>query len=147
MSAIPRRTYLSTFPYVPFYVRNLMVVPKEPRNSSRSSTKISKILLGMRVGVSCQIGCSLFSLSLNHINKTAKLPYTMVRFLSTLMLLLKASTMVDGFFTIIESTCVNFTFPDDDIACELCYSGGTIGPSLCSIPDSEESYYVEISIN
>ena len=55
--------------------------------------------------------------------------------------------MVDGFVTIIESTCVNFTFPDYHIPCELCYSGGTIGPSLCSIPDSEESYYVEISIN
>jgi hypothetical protein len=46
MSTIPRRTYLSTCPYVPFDVRNLMVVPKEPRNSSWSSTKISKILLG-----------------------------------------------------------------------------------------------------
>ena len=147
MSTIPRRTYLSTFPYVPFYVRNLMVVPKEPRNSSWSSKKISKILSGMRVGVSCRIGCSLFLLSSNHINKTAKLPYTMIRFLSTLVLLLKVSTIVDGSVTIIESTCVNFTFPDDDIAHKLCYSGGTIGPSFCSIPDSEESYYVEISIN
>ena len=53
----------------------------------------------------------------------------MVRFLSTVVLLLKASTMVDAFAMTFESSCVNFTFPSD--ARELCYSGFVIGPSIC----------------
>ena len=56
----------------------------------------------------------------------------MVRFLSSLVLLLKASTMVDAFAMTFESSCVNFTFPDVSVARELCYSGDVIGPSICT---------------
>jgi hypothetical protein len=56
----------------------------------------------------------------------------MVRFLLTVMLLLKASTMIDATsaFTF-SNSCVNFTFPDDSVARELCYSGVVIQPDLC----------------
>lgn len=52
--------------------------------------------------------------------------------------------MVDGSVSIIESTCVNFTFPDDSIARLLCYSGRTIGPSICVTPSpngTDVTYY------
>jgi hypothetical protein len=40
--------------------------------------------------------------------------------------------MVDAFAMTFESSCVNFTFPDDSVATrELCYSGDVIGPSIC----------------
>ena len=69
----------------------------------------------------------------------------MVRFLLSLVLLLKASTLVDASVGIIPPTCVNFTSPGDEgIATELCYSGAIIGPSICMIQlpnGTEVSYY------
>ena len=68
----------------------------------------------------------------------------MVRFLSSLVLLLKASTMVDAGVGVIPPTCVNFTSPGESIATELCYSGGMIGPSICFIQlpnGTEVDYY------
>lgn len=41
--------------------------------------------------------------------------------------------MVDAFVMAFESSCVNFTFPDDSVARELCYSGNVIGPSICLV--------------
>jgi len=69
--------------------------------------------------------------------------HTMVRFLSSLVLLLKASTMVHAGVGVIPPTCVNFTSPGESIATELCYSGGFIGPSIClvQLPNGTEVDY------
>jgi hypothetical protein len=57
----------------------------------------------------------------------------MVRFLLTVVLLLMALTMIDAtfFYLYFSNSCVNFTFPDDSVARELCYSGVVIQPDYC----------------
>jgi hypothetical protein len=47
------------------------------------------------------------------------------------MLLLKASKMIDATSLFTFSSCENFTFPDDSVARELCYSGVVTQPVEC----------------
>jgi hypothetical protein len=66
----------------------------------------------------------------------------MTRFLS-LLLLLKASTLTDASVAIAESTCTNFTFPEDDVVRELCFSAKIMGPSPWAIGLPNGTEYIE----
>jgi hypothetical protein len=66
----------------------------------------------------------------------------MTRFLS-LLLLLKASMLTDASVAISESNCTDFTFPDDNVVRELCFSAEVIGPSPCQITLPNGTEYTE----
>jgi hypothetical protein len=61
--------------------------------------------------------------------------------LLSLLLLLKASTLANASVSIAESTCTNFTFPDENaVVRELCYSIMAMGPSpaMTMLPNGTE---------
>ena len=66
----------------------------------------------------------------------------MTRFLS-LLLLLEASTLTDASVAIAESKCTNFTFPEDDVVRELCFSTEIMGPSPAQITLPNGTEYIE----
>ena len=67
---------------------------------------------------------------------------TMTRFLS-LLLLLKASTLIDASVSFSEIKCTNFTFPDDNVVRELCFSAEIMGPSPAQITLPNGTDYIE----
>jgi hypothetical protein len=66
----------------------------------------------------------------------------MTRFLS-LLLLLKASTLIDASVSFSEINCTNFTFPDDNVVRELCFSAEIMGPSPAQITLPNGTDYIE----
>jgi hypothetical protein len=60
--------------------------------------------------------------------------------LLSLLLLLKASTIADAGIAQALSNCTNFTFPDEDVVRELCYSIMVLGPSpnIVTLPNGTE---------
>jgi hypothetical protein len=56
---------------------------------------------------------------------------------------LNASTLTDAFIAIAESICTNFTFPDDNVIRELCFSAKIMGPSPSQITLPNGTEYIE----
>ena len=68
----------------------------------------------------------------------------MVRFLS-LLLILKASTLTDASVSIAESKCTDFTFPDDNVVRELCFSVMMLSPPPTQVGLPNGTEYTEYS--
>jgi hypothetical protein len=56
---------------------------------------------------------------------------------------LNASTLTDASIAITESKCTNFTFPDDNVIRELCFSAEIMGPSPSQITLPNGTEYIE----